>query len=109
MDLLFRSLPAFWQVENAERFRSRNGLPQPQFLQPHVLPAIPVSGALISRVPGVTFEVLHQGIQIAETNKLPCAQVLQAGSPVIGLDAVAPEPQDQEFLFVHGMRVLRPP
>jgi hypothetical protein len=28
------------------------------------------------RVPGATFEVLHQGVQTAETNKLPCAQVL---------------------------------
>jgi hypothetical protein len=61
------------------------------------------------RVPSVAFEVLHQGVQVAETNKLSCAQVLQAGPPVIGLDAVAPEPQDQERLFVHGMRVLRPP
>jgi hypothetical protein len=61
------------------------------------------------RVPGLAFEVSHQGLQTAETNLLPCAQVLQAGSPVIGFDAVAPEPQDQERLFVHAMRVLRPP
>ena len=61
------------------------------------------------QVPGVAFEVSHQGFQTTETNLLPCAQVLQAGPPVIGFDAVAPESQDQEFLFVHVMRVVRPP
>jgi hypothetical protein len=93
----------------ALKLRSRSEWPQPRSLQPHVLPAISVSGAPSARVPGAAFEVLHQGVQTAETNKLLCAQVLQAGPPVIGFDAVAPKPQDQERLFVHAMRVLRPP
>jgi hypothetical protein len=81
----------------------------PRFLQPHVLPAISWCCAPGPRVPRAVFEVSHQGVQTAETNLLSCAQVLQAGPPIIGFAAVSPEPQDQELLFVHGMRVLRPP
>jgi hypothetical protein len=81
----------------------------PIVLRLHTFPAMVVFCLPGPRVPGVAFEVSHQGLQTAETNKLLCAQVLQAGPPVIGFDAIAPELQDQELLFVHGMRVVRPP